>query len=221
MCDLCVRAHYTLKKKHVWRTSLVVQWLKLWAPNAGGPGSIPGQETKAHMLQLRVWMPQLKIMHATMKCLHQDLHIVRLQWMTLSCLCPFAVRNCKLTVMMQLGWGFKEAKISQSPYLLGETLRKGKCSSKRKIAFKAECWRVDAFELWCWRILLRVPWTMNRSNQSILKEINPEYSLEWLMLKLKLQYFGYLMSWLIGKDPNAGKGWKQEKKGMTEDEMVG
>ena len=58
---------------------------------------------------------------------------------------------------------------------------------------KAEHWRIDAFELWCWRRLLRVPWTSRRSNQSILKEINPGCSLEGLMLKLKLQYFGYLM----------------------------
>ena len=57
---------------------------------------------------------------------------------------------------------------------------------------KAESRRIDAFELWCWRRLLRVPWTARRSNQSILKEIGPEYSLEGLMLKLKLQYFGYL-----------------------------
>ena len=58
---------------------------------------------------------------------------------------------------------------------------------------KTEHWRIDAFELWCWRRLLRVPWTARRSNQSILKEINPEHSLEGWMLKLKLQYFGYLM----------------------------
>ena len=58
---------------------------------------------------------------------------------------------------------------------------------------KAECWRINAFELWCWRRLLRVPWTARRSNQSILKEISPDYSLEGLMLKLKLQYFGYLI----------------------------
>ena len=58
---------------------------------------------------------------------------------------------------------------------------------------KAECQRIDAFELWCWRRLFRVPWTEKRSNQSILKEINPEYSLEELMLKLKLQYSGHLM----------------------------
>ena len=58
---------------------------------------------------------------------------------------------------------------------------------------KVERWSIDAFELWCWRRLLRVPWTARRSNQSILKEINPEYSLEGLMLKLKFQYFGHLM----------------------------
>ena len=58
---------------------------------------------------------------------------------------------------------------------------------------KAECQRIDAFELWCWRRFLRVPWTAGRSNQSILKEISPQYSLEGLMLKLKLQYFGHLM----------------------------
>ena len=58
---------------------------------------------------------------------------------------------------------------------------------------EAECRRIDAFELWCWRRLLRVPWTARRSNQSILKEISPEYLLEGLMLRLKLQYFGHLM----------------------------
>ena len=87
---------------------------------------------------------------------------------------------------------------------------------------KAECWRIDAFELWCWRRLLRVPWTARRSNQSILKEISPRYSLELLMLKLKLQYFGHLM-WRadsLEKNPDAGKDWGQEK-GTTEDKMVG
>ena len=58
---------------------------------------------------------------------------------------------------------------------------------------KAECWRINAFELWCWRRLLRIPWTARRSDQSILKEISPEFSLEGLMLKVKLQYFGHLM----------------------------
>ena len=89
---------------------------------------------------------------------------------------------------------------------------------------KAEHQRVGAFELWCWRRLLRVPWTAGKSNQSILKEISPEYSLVGLMLKLKLQYFGHLM-WrndsFEKKDPDAGKDWKWEEKGTTEDEMVG
>ena len=75
---------------------------------------------------------------------------------------------------------------------------------------KAEYRRIDTFELWCWNKLLRVPWTTKRSNQSILKEISPEYSVEGLMLKLKLQYFGHLMRRTditdsIEKDPDAGK----------------
>ena len=88
---------------------------------------------------------------------------------------------------------------------------------------KAERRRVDAFELWCWRRLLRVPWTARRSNYSILKEISPEYPLERLMLKLKLQYFGHLMRRpdSFEKNPDAGKDWRQEEKGTTEDEMVG
>ena len=69
---------------------------------------------------------------------------------------------------------------------------------------KAECQRNYAFELWCWRRLLKVPWAARRSNQSILKEINPEYSLEGLMLKLKLQYFGHLMQ-RANSFPDAGK----------------
>ena len=81
---------------------------------------------------------------------------------------------------------------------------------------KAEHWRTDAFELWCWRRLLRVPWTAKRSNQSILKEINPEYSLEGLMLKLKLQCFSPdAKSWLIRKDLHAGKDWRQKEKGIS------
>ena len=85
---------------------------------------------------------------------------------------------------------------------------------------KAECRRIDAFKMWCWRRFLRVSQTARRSNQSILKEVNPEYSLEGLMLKLKLQYFGHLMWRVIGKDPDAGKDWAQKEKGMTEDKMV-
>ena len=87
---------------------------------------------------------------------------------------------------------------------------------------KAEWQRIDAFKLWCWRRLLRTPWTARRSNQSILKEINPEYSLKGLMLNLKLQYFGHLMwSLFIRKDPDAGKDWGQKEKGVTEGKMVG
>ena len=87
---------------------------------------------------------------------------------------------------------------------------------------KAEHRRSDALELWCWRRFLKVPWTAKSSNQTILKEISPKYSPEGLMLKLKLQYFGYLMrrtdllemTLLLGD-------WRQKEKGMTEDEMVG
>ena len=87
---------------------------------------------------------------------------------------------------------------------------------------KAKPWRTDVFKLWCWRRLLRVPWTSRKSIQSILKAINTEYSLEELMLKLKLQYFDHLKRRAdsLKKDPDAGKGWRQEEKGMREDEMV-
>ena len=87
---------------------------------------------------------------------------------------------------------------------------------------KAEHQRIDAFELWCWRRLLRVPWTARRSNQSVLKEISPEYSLEGLMLKLKLQYFGHLMwrtdslekTLMLGKiEGGRGRGWQRRRRG--------
>ena len=83
---------------------------------------------------------------------------------------------------------------------------------------KAECWRIDGFQLWCWRRLLRVPWTAKRSNQYTLKEINPEYSLEGLILKLKLQYFGHLMrragslekTLILGKtEGRRRRGWQR------------
>ena len=88
---------------------------------------------------------------------------------------------------------------------------------------KAEGRRIDAFELWCWRRLLRVPWNAMRSNQSILKEISPGCSLEGLMLKLKLQYFGHLMRRVdsLEKTLMLGRDWGQEEKGMTEDETAG
>ena len=87
---------------------------------------------------------------------------------------------------------------------------------------KAERRRIDAFELWCWRRLLRVPWTARRSNQSILKDISTEYSLKGLMLKLKLQYFGHLIRTdSLEKDPDAGKDCSQEEKRTTEDKILG
>ena len=87
---------------------------------------------------------------------------------------------------------------------------------------KAEYQRIDAFELWCWRKLLRVTWTARRSNQSILKEFSPRCSLEVLMLTLKLQYFGHLMRSVDSLEKtDAGRDWGQEEKGTTEDEMAG
>ena len=88
---------------------------------------------------------------------------------------------------------------------------------------KAEHQSIDALELWCCRRLLRVSWTARGSNQSILRKISHGISLERMMLKLKLQYFGYLMQRVdsLEKDSGAGRDWGQEEKGMTEDEMAG
>ena len=100
-----------------------------------------------------------------------------------------------------------------------------------RILEKTEHWRIDAFELWCWRRLLRVPWTARRSNQSILKEISPGCSLEgdqsWVSIgrtdaeaEIPVLWPPHANSWLIGKNPHAGKDWGREK-GMAEDEMAG
>ena len=88
---------------------------------------------------------------------------------------------------------------------------------------KAEHQKIDAFEQWCWRRLLRVPWTAKRSNQSILKEINPEYSLEELMLKLKFQYFGHLMRIAdsLEKSLMLGKIKGRSRMRASEDDMAG
>ena len=96
---------------------------------------------------------------------------------------------------------------------------------------KAERWRIDAFELWCWRRLLKVPWTARRSNQSILKEtqpVHPKGDQPWVFIgrtdakaETPILRPPDAKSWLIGKDPDAGKDWGQEEKGTTEDEMVG
>ena len=86
---------------------------------------------------------------------------------------------------------------------------------------KAECWRIDAFELWCWRRFFRVPWTARRSTQSILKEIRPDYSLErHAEAEAPVLWPPDENSWLIRKDPDAKKDWGQEEKGATEDEMI-
>ena len=81
--------------------------------------------------------------------------------------------------------------------------------------------RIDAFELWYWKRLLRVSWPTRSFNQSLLKEISPEYLLEGSMLKLKPQHFGHLINRLIRKDPNAEKDWRQEERRMTEDKTAG
>ena len=87
---------------------------------------------------------------------------------------------------------------------------------------KAGRQRIDAFELWCWRRLLRVPWTARRSNQSILEKVSPGISLEGMMLKLKIQCFGHLMRRVDSLEKtDAGRDWGQEEKGTTEDEMAG
>ena len=86
---------------------------------------------------------------------------------------------------------------------------------------KAEHWRTDAFELWCWRRLLRVPWTARRSNQSILKEISPEYPLQgWCWSWSSTTLAPNEKNWLIGKNPDVGKDWRQKEKGETEDRMI-
>ena len=92
------------------------------------------------------------------------------------------------------------------------------CGCESQTIKNAECWRIDAFELWCWRRLLRVPWTARRSSQSILQEISPGCSLDWLMLKLKLQYFGHMMqradpfekTLMLGKiEGRRRRGWQR------------
>ena len=93
------------------------------------------------------------------------------------------------------------------------TIKKAEC----------ECWRIDAFKLWCWRRLLRVPWTVKRSNQSILKEISPKIFIGRTDAEDEMPIFWPpdAKNWLIGKDTDAGQDWGQEEKGTSEDEMVG
>ena len=97
------------------------------------------------------------------------------------------------------------------------------CGCESWTVKKAECRRIDAFELWCWRRLLRVPWTARRSNQSILKVISPGISLEGMMLKLKLQYFGHVMRRVdsLEKTLMLGGIGGRRRRGRQEDEMAG
>ena len=109
--------------------------------------------------------------------------------------------------------------VAKSQRRLSKWTELNMCECESWTIKKAECWRIDAFELWCWRRLLRVPWNAKRSNQSILKEISPEYSLEGLLLKLKLPYFGHLM-WRansLEKTPMLGKiedRWRRGRQRM-------
>ena len=83
---------------------------------------------------------------------------------------------------------------------------------------KAECWRTDAFQLWCWKRVLRIPWPARKASQPILKERSPEYSLQGLMqTEIPIFWPSDVKNWLLGKDPDAGKDWRQEEKGKTED----
>ena len=146
----------------------MLQTLRLHASNAEGKGSVPEQGPRCHMLQPRVHVSQLKILHAASETQHSQINkfIFKSRDITL----PRKDHIVKAMVFPVVTWGCESWTIK-----------------------KLECRRVDAFKLWCWRRFLRVPWTARRSNQSILKEITPEYSVEGLMLKVKLQYFGHLM----------------------------
>ena len=95
------------------------------------------------------------------------------------------------------------------------------CGCESWTTKKTERWRIDAFELWCQRRLLRVPWTAKRSNQSILKDISPEYNTGRTDAEAPILWPPDWKNWLIWKDPDAGKDWRQEENGTTQDEMVG
>ena len=114
---------------------------------------------------------------------------------------------------------FNYSIYSTQNLMLYTGLRRGGCESWT--VKKAERWRIDAFELWCWRTLLKVPWTARRSNQSILKETSPEYSLIGTDAEVPILWPPDVKNWLIRKDPDAGEDWRQEEKGTTEDEMAG
>ena len=111
--------------------------------------------------------------------------------------------------------------VIKSPYCQGSGFSSGHVWMCELYCEESWVPKSDAFELWCWKRLLRVPWTARRSNQYILKEISPEYLLEELMLKLKLQYFGYLMRRTDSfEETNVGKDWRWEEKGTTDGWMA-
>ena len=143
-------------------------------------------------------------------------------------------KKLSFPALWKLGMGIRHNLRQHKSQLNFWTLRKEHKKLQRKlrsqVMYGCESWtvkkaehrRIDAFELWCWRRLLRVPWTARRFNQSILEEISPRISLEGMMLKLKLQYFGHLMRRVDSLEKtDAGRDWGQEEKGTTEDEMAG
>ena len=164
----------------------MVQWLRLCAPNAGDLGLIPGQGTRSHILQLK----DLAWCNGDWRCQGLQLRPSTAKY----------INNIKKKPQGKL-LKHADCASSQTPLDLGGILVSGTWALFPVVMYGCRSWtikkaehkRIDAFKLWCWRRLLRVPWTARRSNHSILKEINPEYSLEGLMLKLKLHYFGHLM----------------------------
>ena len=175
----------------------------------------------------------------------QSHHFMANRWETMETVTDFIFLCSKITADSDCSHELKrhlllerKAMTNLDSYYKAETLLCGQRSIHivkplvfRVVVYGCESWTVksvehwitDSFELWCWRRLLRVPLTGRRSNQATLKKINLEYSLEELMLKLKLPMLWPpdAQSWFIRKDPDAGKDWSQEKKGATWDEMVG
>ena len=146
------------------------------------------------------------------------MYCLSLAWRILS----ITLRACEMSAIVQLCLSYDQLRQHIKKQTLLRQLRsiysrlwffQWSCMDVKVGLKKAECQRIDAFELWCWTRPLRVPWTARRSNQSLLKEISPGYSLEGLMLKLKLQWWMKFQpdakSWLIWKDPDAGKDWGQ------------
>ena len=152
------------------------------------------------------------------------------QWQILFCLSSKITADDTAAMLWEesydkFRWCFKQQRyhfVDKGPYSQSYGFFQELCVDIFFMEEELRNW-CDAFKLWCWRRLLRVPWTARRSEQSIWKEINPEYSLEGLMLKLKLPIVWppHAKSWLTGKDPDAGKDWRQKEKEAAEDELVG